>query len=668
MTIRKPDTFIRRIGCALLQVLMLILPAWSGDTPIPSREQTTDLQHKASVTLKLVQVFVTDRNGDPVTDLRLEDFTLYDNGRKQTITDFERHVPPPRRQTSERASDSSADLPQLNRKFFLLLDLAGTDDVAVIKAKRSALHFLETQLLPTDEVAVLSFTPTLGLNLHTYLTRDKDKAMDAVKNVQEVPPGKTPVGLTLAQERARAEGAAGLGPESSVTEALGASSRFREPPLAMKIRTAVALPIEVPELAKALNYLPGYKHVILFSGGGYRRLLPLYERMGRELASANCLVYAVNSMGQRANFLGPEFIGIENLKTLAALSGGAYFEDIDRYESISSEIHSATANYYVLGYTIDNRWDGRYHDIEVKVNRDSCLVHAQAGYFNPKPFEQFTDLEKQLHLIDLALSSSPYHQEPVRFPLQPLTCSRSGETHVILLSGIPVKRIQQEMTGRAELLTLIYDKDNTLTFSTRGEMMFDALSERTLIQYSVTALAPGDYQCRVVIRDLSSGRAAVGASALRIPSPSQTSLRMDPPLVLLRDTNTHFLRLSAEASPGESSMGLPDFFPFLRGQSRPVFEDLPGGTRILQALIRIETLPHSDPDPHIDVRIKDRAGSRSLPIPFSILDTLSREDMDYLLLELRLPEMDQGLYSLEFIARDSVTGRMTSANQPLRIH
>ena len=259
-------------------------------------------------------------------------------------------------------------------------------------------------------------------------------------------------------------------------------------------------------------------------------------------------------------------------------------------------------------------------------------------------------------------------QEPVRFPLKPLTCSRSGETHVILLSGIPVKRIQQEMTGRAELLTLIYDKDNTLTFSTRGEMMFDALSERMLIQYSVAALAPGDYQCRVVIRDLSSGRAAVGASALRIPSPSQTSLRMDPPLVLLRDTNTHFLRLSAEASPGESSMGLPDFFPFLRGQSRPVFEDLPGGTRILQALIRIETLPHSDPDPHIDVRIKDRAGSRSLPIPFSILDSLSREDMDYLLLELRLPEMDQGLYSLEFIARDSVSGRMTSANQPLRIH
>jgi VWFA-related protein len=669
MTSQRPDTDIQRFGCVLFQVLLLTLPGWSRDMPIPSREQTPDLQHQASVTLKLVQVFVTDRDGNPVTDLRLEDFTLYDSGRKRIITDFERHVPPPRHQTAAQTSEQTMGLPHLNRKFFLLLDVAGTDDVAVIKAKRTALHFLDTQLLATDEVAVLSFTPTSGLNLHTYLTQDKDKARDAVNNVQEVPPGKTPVGLTLEKERARAERAAGLSPESGATEALGAVSRFREPPLAMKIRTAVSLPIEVPELAKALNYLPGYKHIILFSGGGHRRLLPLYERMGRELASANCLVYAVNSMGQRANFLGYDFIGTDNLKSLASLSGGAYFEDIDRYQSIASEIHNATANYYVLGYTIDNRWDGSYHDIKVKVNRDSCVVHAQAGYLNPKPFKQFTDLEKQLHLIDLALSPSPYHQEPVRFPLRPLACSRSGETHVILLSGIPVKRIQQELTGRAELLTLIYDTDNALTFSTRGEMMFDALSERTLVQYSVTALPPGEYQCRVVIRDLSSGRAAVGSAALRIiSSPSPQSLRMDPPLLLLRDTETQFLRLSAEASPEESSLGLLDFFPFLRGQCRPVFEDLPSGARILQALIRIETKPHSEPDPHLDVRIKDRTGNRSLPIPFSILDSLSRENMDYLLLELRLPEIDQGRYTLEIIARDRASGQVTTTNQPLRIH
>ena len=50
------------------------------------------LQHEVTVTLKLIQVFVTGPDGKPARDLARSDFVLTDNGKPQTITDFESHV------------------------------------------------------------------------------------------------------------------------------------------------------------------------------------------------------------------------------------------------------------------------------------------------------------------------------------------------------------------------------------------------------------------------------------------------------------------------------------------------------------------------------------------------------------------------------------------------
>jgi len=40
------------------------------------------------------------------------------------------------------------------------------------------------------------------------------------------------------------------------------------------------------------------------------------------------------------------------------------------------------------------REDGRFHEVRVEVKRPGCQVRAQSGYFNLKPFHDYTDLEK----------------------------------------------------------------------------------------------------------------------------------------------------------------------------------------------------------------------------------------------------------------------------------
>ena len=119
-------------------LISALLCLGTRDAPTyPAGSGQEGLQHEVSVTLKLVQVYVTDRHGRPVTDLIREDFVLFDNGERRDITDFERHLLLPPDSTLPAAESESgtrsAEPVSLNRKFFILLDIVGNDDVGIIK-------------------------------------------------------------------------------------------------------------------------------------------------------------------------------------------------------------------------------------------------------------------------------------------------------------------------------------------------------------------------------------------------------------------------------------------------------------------------------------------------------------------------------------------------------
>jgi hypothetical protein len=82
---KKRITFFSLLLLLCLGYLKLTLYSFQD-----KRDQT-GLQHEVSVVLKLIQAFVTDKEGHPITDLKKSDFILYDNGKLMTITDFEKH-------------------------------------------------------------------------------------------------------------------------------------------------------------------------------------------------------------------------------------------------------------------------------------------------------------------------------------------------------------------------------------------------------------------------------------------------------------------------------------------------------------------------------------------------------------------------------------------------
>ena len=59
-----------------------------GQQPAPTPPKEDDQVIKISTNLIQLDVTVTDKNGKLVTDLKPEDFELFENGEKQTISNF----------------------------------------------------------------------------------------------------------------------------------------------------------------------------------------------------------------------------------------------------------------------------------------------------------------------------------------------------------------------------------------------------------------------------------------------------------------------------------------------------------------------------------------------------------------------------------------------------
>jgi len=514
-----------------------------------AEKEPTQLKHEVKVTLKLVQVYVTDKKGNPVLDLTKDDFVVFDEGEKQTLTEFERHVltlPAEKKEAPAEVVETAA-LPSrelMPRKFFLFLDFAFNNAKGIDKTKEAALHFIDTQLQPTDEVGLLSYSAIRSLTLHEYLTTDHVAVRKIIKafGIQEI------VGRAedfeakywnlLKRENPRDATSSGhvLDPEGEQFKELEVIKRQREE---SKLQ-AYNFVRKMMELAKALRYIPGHKSLIYFSSGvpysvftgipppnnlskpvqfESAHLLSRYEDMLKELSSANCTIYALDTM-TLASVLGsdPATRGTYTLQQMTSATGGKYFGNINGYEKHIEKIQDLTGCYYVLGYYVDDNWDGAYHKIKVEVTRPGLEIHAQKGYFNPKPFPEYNNVERMLHLVDLALSEEPLFQTPVRFPLEVVPCPAGSKGNLCLSAKIPVEKIREVLAGKSEFVAVIFDDKETIVTLSRNEKKTYTLTGELFSFGAAFSLPPGKYQCRLVIRNLDTGRGAVASATAVIPN------------------------------------------------------------------------------------------------------------------------------------------------------
>lgn len=626
------------------------------------------LKHEVTVVVKLIQVYVIDKEGNPVMDLDKSDFEVYDNGKLKKITEFEKHT------LSSRISPKlvrieKTKLPQprrLNRKFILFFDFAFNSAQGIRRSQKAALHFIQTYLLPTDEVSVISYSAMRRLTLHLDMTTDHHGAWEIVKGfgLEEV------LGATEKKSsKPRTGESLGLGKDVYRYQVIN----FTE---------------TIKNLAKALRYIQGQKQMVFFSSGvidnvvydsgNYMR--DVYEEMIEELAASNCSVYSVYTGGSDSDM--EEEIdrnshlrerkdsdtplkdirekGIFPLERLSKVTGGEYFGNVNRYQEIMEKIQNITGSYYVLGYYIDKKWDGKYHKIKVKVKRKGCQVRAQGGYFNPIPFSDYSEFEKELHLIGLALNKKSDFKEIGEFPLVALPCSGQEKDNIVLISEINKKKLRHVISEKTEIITLIFDTQNNIVGQIKREVDLTTIPKKKICHYTITSLMPGLYQCRVVLRNPETGRAAVASSSVSMNQAAVSGLKLYPPFILVPEKEACPLFSGRAQEEKESEMNaLKNIYPFLSENPSPLFREIDPNVSKFLAVIKCSYIQVPDPEIELSSYLLEQASGETIPLSFSILSLREGKGLDTLLLEIQLPRMEPGEYTL-FIAGENIKTKKNS--------
>lgn len=640
------------------------------------------LQHEVVVTLRLIYVSVLDEKGRPALNLSKDDFLLFEDGRLKEISAFETHFlkygaeregAKIKKEIKEIKEAPPPLLAKMNRKFFILIDFFRNDLTGLNKLKAAAIHFIKNQIYPNDEVALLSYSRDKGLNIHLYLTKNHEKVIDLIKGIRE-----SFEGLKIAEET-------GGEKENFVLDVLISSDYKAQDEILWEKQRSRQFILQMGELAKGIRYLPGPKALIIFSGGIPNRLLYdqwkanseelaelnikeidsgllyYYYDLCKEFASSGCRVFAINSLGLRVFDREKESErGDDALKMISELSGGKYFNNPEYYDRIAKEIEELTANYYVLGYYTDEKWDGQYHQIKVKVKKKGYQVFAQSGFFNPKPFTQYSPFERNLHLIEIALSEKPHFQELTEFHLLALHFSDKKEMNLVLLSEMPVDWIKEAIKGKAELVTFILDEGKKIISTERSEINFSELPQKKTINYTLLSLPPGSYEFRQVIRDLQTGKSARAISSIALPEPLNSGIRIYSPLILLPE-EALYLKSHKEAQR-YGIISLNRIYPFLTLPLSPVIQKINQGTPKIFLVIRQLIKNISDPEIELSCNLLQLSEMERIPLSYSLVATeTDDEGRETFLLEVSLPPLQPGSYSLEIQAKEVKTGSFSTA-------
>jgi VWFA-related protein len=645
-------------------------PASAAKDQSQSGQAQKSLRYELSVTLKLTQVFVAGPDGTPAQDLERADFVLYDNGKLQKITDLEKHFI----QTPESVASgpyvsggAASPSPLLKRKYILLFDNESNDLIGVVKSRKAALEFLENDVQLGDEVAFFSCSPASGLRVHVYFTSNHQEISEAIRKIR-AEPGAELGGLAVESfsEHELAN------PEHPTLDGLFSLFKDFDSGANRRPYSRRDLLVRLTELAKALRRVDGQKNIIFFSRA-FRHIMDSpsspdavrFRKMAGELASANCPVFVVNTAGGIESASSPN----AGLSYLSDVTGGRYYDAVDHYAENAQNIRNVTSNYYVLGYPVDSSWDGKFHEIKVEVRRKGYRAFGQKGYFNPLPFNKLSAMEKSLHLIDVALGEDPYFEQPICFPLTVLPYSDGPGNNTLLLSLMPVRMMLENLGKRTEIISLVLAEDKSIVTGRRAEVDWTTLAAETLCQYSAAALVPGHYEARVVVRNLETGRAAVGAGSFELPGASDAPVKLFPPLFIGSFRSMQYVNFSGDANDkNDHDFSLTQAFLFPTRKYSPLPAELEEGSEVFRVVLRCEQKGPEAQDFQVRAGLEIPGIGGSIPLEVVLLDRFEQEHLLFLVLEFWSPApIATGSYTLRVVAENPQTSLRTETTCNLTV-
>jgi Ca-activated chloride channel family protein len=326
-----------RIFCLSGIIAVLLLPGFAQEQ-IPKGDQPI----RVRVDMVSLPVVVTDKVGRRITDLTQDDFQIFENGVRQEIAGF-----------------GATDEPL---KVALLLDTSGSTELKLAKIQNAAISFVN-QLHPDDEVAVLSFADDVKLQQDFTIDRDKNEYGIKKTRTGECTVIYEAVWLALEEVLKPVQERKALVIFSDGNDTCSHTANMGET-------------LELAKETGATIFCVYYNT----EQDQYKRSAK--SVLGGSLPPIVMSPYPPVTAGSGTGYPSYGYSGGKSyLESLAENSGGLLFDGQSDLESAFSEVARELASQYSIGYySSDERRDGKFRKVQVKLTKPGLTARTKKGY------------------------------------------------------------------------------------------------------------------------------------------------------------------------------------------------------------------------------------------------------------------------------------------------
>jgi VWFA-related protein len=561
---------IAAIACASL-LLQIGAPSYAQQPqpqpPADAQAQTKPPASSIRVTSELVlaNVVVRDKKGNLIRDLKKEDFTLFEDGKKQLISTFdfenvdqletaggaEKTVTGETAETTGPAgvlkkSDAAVMNARDRRVIVLFFDFSAMEPDQIDRCVESAKKYINGQMRPADIVALVSLSTNMRVDLD--FTDDKAKMLSVLSSYSSGSGEGFAMGDTGSAE-GTAETGGSFTPDDTDYNTFSADWKL----------------LALQSTMQALGKIEQKKSLIYFSNGISQTGTDNQSALRAATAAAvknNVSIYPVDVRGLQAfppggeaqnaslhgqsayngaavlNDLSGNAASQETLSTLAADTGGKAFFDSNDFSGVFTQVQKDSSAYYVLGFTSTNPLkDGHYRRLKVVVNRADVKLEFRPGYYSGRDYQHLNRADREAQLEDELAAELPQTDVPL---YAGTAYFRQDESHYYLSVSLVVPGSQIPFVQEKDKDNATIDIIGEVRLGDKGRVPVGQLRDtvklavdstqlvrRKNVQYNTGfVLAPGNYHLKFIVRENQTGRMGSFETDVQVPDLRKAPLRM----------------------------------------------------------------------------------------------------------------------------------------------
>ncbi len=559
----------------------------ASQTPTPTPAAADSDVVKITTNLVQIDVTVTDQKGKPVRDLKPEEIEIYENGKRQEISNFsfvssvrEGAEKPGKK---ERGSKDAVPVPptavrpeQIRRAIALVVDDLSLSFESIYQVRRALKKYVDEQMQDGDLVAIIR--TSAGIGALQQFTSNKAQLYAAIEKVKWFPMGSGTISAFAPIEPTPNEIRAATGDETVTDEdiqseknSLQSFEDFRN--AGFVFGTLGALRFIVTGMAE----LPGRKSVILFSDGfrlfprdqdgsiGDTRLFDYTRQLVDYANRASVVFYTIDARGLVVTSLtaadqvispSPEAISQaissrsatlfdtqEGLQYLAKETGGiAAINNNDLSGGVGRAIDDQS--YYLVGYVPDDdsfsAENLKFNKLEVRVKRPGVNVRYRRGFINvaDRSIPKTPSASTPIQAVKYALTS-PFAANDIPLRLNALF-GYEPKIGTYVRSLLHIKASDLTFTDDTDgtkkvsfVLVAVSYGDNGVPVDQIGKSYTLNLSRATyekiqkegfVYHFTFPIKKPGPYQFRVAIQDGVNSKIGSASQFIDVPNLKKNKL------------------------------------------------------------------------------------------------------------------------------------------------